>query len=142
VLNETHTATFVAKPGLERFSKAHEIGPDLMHVDQAALDHPVLPGFELPELFICRDGDRSWRERQAEWFAGALLMPRPLVLERAPQYDLLRWPSLYELANTFDVTISALRVRLAELHLTFVDPQGHLSASKKSCSGQMSLGLT
>jgi IrrE N-terminal-like domain len=142
VLNETHKATFVAKPGLERFSKAHEIGHDLMHVDHATLDHPVLPGLELPELFICRNGDRSWREKQAEWFAAVLLMPRPLFLPIARQFDLLRWASLYDLARTFDVTISALRVRLAELNLTYIDTRGHLYASKDAYFGQMMLGLT
>ena len=44
----------------------------------------------------------------------------------AEAYDLLQWKSLYELAKLFDVTISALCVRLAHLGLSYVDEQGRL----------------
>ena len=46
----------------------------------------------------------------------------------AEQYDLGEWKSLYELAKLFDVTISALCVRLAHLGLSYVDENGHLQA--------------
>jgi IrrE N-terminal-like domain len=141
VLNERHTATFSAKPGLERFSKAHEIGHDVVHVDKATLHHPMLPGFAPPGTFICRDGDKSWRERHAEWFAGSLLMPRGMFVEVARQFNLLRWSSLYDLASVFEVTISALRVRLAELKLNFVDARGNIHRSEAESAGQILLGL-
>jgi hypothetical protein len=141
VLNEKHVATFIAKPGLERFSKAHEIGRDVVHVDRATLHNPMLPGFAPLETFICRDGDKSWRERHAEWFAGSLLMPRGMFVDVARQFNLLRWSSLYDLASVFEVTISALRVRLAELELNFVDERGNIHRSEAEYTGQLLLGL-
>jgi hypothetical protein len=47
VLNELHVNTLQSKPGLERFTLAHELGHWDLYVDQAALFHPTIPGFEI-----------------------------------------------------------------------------------------------
>jgi hypothetical protein len=60
---------------------------------------------------------------------------------QARQYDLLSWPSLYELRRVFDVTISALCVRLAQFNLNFVDARGHLHPSREQYLGQMALRM-
>lgn len=130
VLNETHKAKFAEKSGLERFTKGHEIGHWVLHVEAQTTGEA--PNTNLPtsssELF-CRDGEPkpiNWVEKHADWFAGALLMPASVFVPIAEQYDLRAWKSLYELAQLFDVTISALCVRLAHLGLTYVDANSRL----------------
>ena len=89
--------------GRQRFSLAHEF----KHV----LDGPT-------EQLLYRD--RSWlaaraqRERAADCFAAALLMPRPLI-KRAFYDEGLR--DEYALARRFQVSVSAMRWRLDELCL-------------------------
>lgn len=133
VLNETHKAKFAEKSGLERFTKSHEIGHWVLHVEAPGASE--LPGANLlvgptPQLeMFCRDGEPraiNWVEKQADWFAGALLMPASVFVPIAEQLDLREWKSLYELAKLFDVTISALCVRLAHLGLTYVDDNSHI----------------
>ena len=138
-MNETHTEIFTQKPGLERFTKGHEIGHWVLHVDEASLDYPVLPGMEAESSILCRDGDESWREKQADWFSAALLMPADILLPVCQNFDLLQWHSLYELAHNFAVTISALRVRLSQLQQNFVDNQGNIHRSREAYFGQRSL---
>jgi IrrE N-terminal-like domain len=127
VLNETHKDLFVQKSGLERFTKAHEIGHWILHVQEEARRHS--PDGNAPELCsaLPAPGSRAhWLEKHADWFAGALLMPASVFVPIAECYDLGEWKSLYELARLFDVTISALCVRLAHLGLGHVDEHGHL----------------
>ena len=44
-------------------------------------------------------------------------MPAPLLRETIQGVDLLNWPNLYRLRNLFQVTITALTVRLTRLNL-------------------------
>jgi hypothetical protein len=136
VLNERHVAIFQAKPGLERFTKGHEIGHWVLHIDKSVLDMPTLPGMDEEETIICRDGDDSWIERQANWFSGALLMPSALLLPAAQQYPRLQWKSLYELAERFGVTISAMSVRVNQCGLSYVDNNGTIHESRAAFVGQ------
>jgi len=138
-MNETHKEIFMRKPGLERFTKGHEIGHWVLHVDEASLDYPVLPGMEVGVNILCRDGEDSWREKQAEWFSAALLMPANILIPICQKEDLMQWTSLYKIAKNFEVTISALRFRLSELKLNFVDCDGHIHRSKADYLGQRSL---
>ena len=132
VLNETHKAKFAEKSGLERFTKGHEIGHWVLHVEapnpgETASAKP--PTNTASAQMFCREGEAkpiNWVEKHADWFAGALLMPASVFVPIAEQYDLCEWKSLYELAQLFDVTISALCVRLAHLELTYVDEKSHL----------------
>lgn len=143
VLNEEHLDLFQEKPGLERFTKGHEIGHWVLHIDHGKLDHPSL--FDLDEepdpseTIICRDGEDTWIERQADWFSAALLMPKEQFLEIACAYDFRNWQARYELAERFGVTISALGTRLNRLGLSYVDEQGRFFRSAAEARGQLRL---
>lgn len=103
-------------PGRRRFTIAHEIGHLLLHVP---VSHKVFydrpgdireteedsPDGELPEL--------RQREREANVFARELLMPEPLMNEQAHATGF----NLPALANRFEVSVPAIRLRLRLLKL-------------------------
>jgi len=167
VLNEKHKALFAEKPGLERSTKGHEMGHWGLFIDKASLDHPTLfqdggagpfalrssPAGEV-EIIKMLESDPVGREllrkiqsradepdeaRAVNRYAAALSMPRGLIREEAMKIDRTRWPNLYRLAERFEVTISALRVRLEQLGLLYVDEDGKLYDSRDEASGQMTL---
>ncbi|HEU4462173.1 MAG TPA: ImmA/IrrE family metallo-endopeptidase [Solirubrobacterales bacterium] len=103
-------------PGRRRFTIAHEIGHLLLHVPvlhQVFYDRPgdireieeAPDGEEVPEL--------RRREREANVFARELLMPAPLVAEQAHATGF----NLPGLANRFEVSVPAMRLRLRLLKL-------------------------
>lgn len=164
VLNEKHGALFRAKPGLERSTKGHEMGHWDLFVDRARLDHPTL--FELDgdsaivhrtspagDVAIMRllladaDGrdllrrmnaraDHADEARAVNRYAAAISMPAAMMREAAASIDRTRWPELYDLARQFDVTITALTVRLKQFDLLHVDKQGRLFESHGAADGQ------
>lgn len=103
-------------PGRRRFTIAHEIGHLILHVpvakevfydrsgDIRELEEDQ-PGEELPEL--------RRREREANVFARELLMPERLVNEQAHATGF----NLPALANRFEVSVAAMRLRLRLLKL-------------------------
>jgi hypothetical protein len=122
VLNETHAHKFSASRGLERFTKAHEIGHWMLHVDKEKGEYSpaLLPEFTVRGALhstIGRDGQTDWLERHADWFAAALLMPANIFVPIAEQHDLQNPRSLGKLARTFGVSLAALRARLSQLNL-------------------------
>lgn len=144
VMNELHVDLFNRKPGLERFTKGHEIGHWVLHIDKDELDYPSL--FDMVEgnldpynTVICRDGDNTWIERQANWFSAGLLMPKTIFIDAASRVDLNNWHNHYELAERFGVTISALGTRLNRFGLSYVDEQGQLHRSVSEAYGQKTL---
>lgn len=98
-----------------RFTKAHELAHHL-------IDEPSerrIPGFEhlrLPAGY--RGRDRHWAH---ERFAAALLMPREWIgsFMRERGWRLERRRLVFDVARTFDVSMTAAEVRLREL--------GHIS---------------
>lgn len=103
-------------PGRRRFTIAHEIGHLLLHVptsQKAFYDGPAEirevdedpSDEELPEL--------RRREKEANVFARELLMPEPLVNEQAHATGF----NLPALANRFEVSVPAMRLRLRLLKL-------------------------
>lgn len=103
-------------PGRRRFTIAHEIGHLMLHVPvgkEVFYDRPAdireidddPPGEELPEL--------RRREREANVFARELLMPERLVNEQAHATGF----NLPALANRFEVSVPAMRLRLRLLKL-------------------------
>ena len=139
VLNEKHVDLYRISPGLERFTKGHEIGHWVLHIDHAVLDHPTLFDFDASddkEAIICRDGDDTWIERQANWFSSGLIMPKEMFLRKCASANLKRWDCRYELAEQFGVTVSALGVRLEQLGLSHVDEQGRFHRSIAERNGQ------
>jgi hypothetical protein len=127
VLNETHAARFAASRGLERFTKAHEIGHWMLHVDKERGEYSDETAGEhgAPEFIVRgalppamgRAGQTDWLERHADWFAAALLMPASVFVPIAEKHDLHNPRALQKLARTFDVSLAALRVRLSQLGL-------------------------
>jgi hypothetical protein len=169
ILNEKRKALFVKKPGLERSTKGHEMGHWDLFIDKASLDHPTLFHDEDDGPFALRsspagdveiikmlESDPTGREllrkiqsradepdeaRAVNRYAAAISMPRALIREEAMRIDRTRWPNLYRLAERFEVTITALRVRLEQLGLLYVDQDGTLYESRDEASGQMTLGF-
>ena len=68
-----------------------------------------------------------------------LLMPTSLLLETIQGVDLLNWPNLYRLRDLFQVTITALTVRLTRLNLLYVADDKQLFPSRQEYDGQMRL---
>ena len=121
VLNEKHREAFLAKSGLERFTKAHEIGHYVLHVRDGYYEYSTeYSGPQKDTDFIpyFNPSNRDhWLERHADWFAAALLMPASVFVPVAEAYDLSDWKQLYRLAEVFNVSITALTVRLEQLGL-------------------------
>jgi hypothetical protein len=126
VLNETHAGKFRQNAGLERFTKAHEIGHWELHVTPVGSGQPPIPGLEPEGPLYCRGAHKSWLERHADWFAAALLMPAPLFVPRARRLDLLDTRARQALRDHFNVSLTALGIRLKTLGFAFVDDRGAL----------------
>ena len=167
VLNERHRDLFAAKPGLERSTKGHEMGHWDLFIDQSTLDHPALPGFESDERFVRRGSsagevevlrallrdpaglellrelaaraDHPAEARAVNRYAAVLSMPRDLIRPAVFAIERTRWPALYDLAARFEVTISALCVRLEQLGLLYVDGRRRLHESRAAAAGQLTL---
>jgi len=87
---------------------------------------------------IRQRSDESDEERAVNRYAGAILMPRDLVTEAAVRIERTRWSDLYELAERFGVTISALTVRLQQLNLLWIK-EGQPYESREAATGQQKL---
>ena len=73
-------------------------------------------------------------------YQSCLLMPKWLMLEADAQHDLTTWPELYRLAETAQVTISNLTVRLQRLGLIYLrDWDRTVYRSKDEVTGQKKL---
>ena len=169
VLNENRGDLFTEKPGLERSTKGHEMGHWDLFIDKSSLDHPTLFDVEgggpftyrscpagevavIKALYSDAEGQELLRKiharadepdeaRAVNRYAAALSMPADMIRADALQIDRTRWPNLYRLAEKYEVTISALRVRLEQLGLLYVDEHGKLYESRDAASGQMNLGF-
>jgi hypothetical protein len=105
------------------FAVAHEIGHWRLHqnhqapkVKADAPDGIPLVGFLKSRKYKMNKAKRdNSREREAECFAGALLMERSLLLSAARRYKLIDEQALSELATLFDVSISAMLTRIKYL---------------------------
>jgi hypothetical protein len=163
ILNETHVALFEEKPGLLRMTIGHEGGHWDMFFDKTTLEHPPLLATDDDDPFALRssrvgeveamkllissaEGQDLFREirhrsdepdeaRVVNRYAAAILMPQQLLHEYALTIDRTKWPALYQLAETFAVTISALTVRLQQLDLLYVKGK-RLFASQAQALGQ------
>lgn len=126
----------VTTKGRINFTVAHEIGHDRMHREVVDPLEYLKPLLKLPSKspgILCRDGDRSIIEVQANIYAACLLMPRPLVIDAVDQvarhqgihHDGVRY--LYTrsekvkfigaLAEVFEVSREAMQYRLEQLNL-------------------------
>ena len=140
VLNERRRRLFEETFGLVNTTIAHEIAHWELHVDKDLLDHPPLPGFTYDLAFTClRGGPASWDEKNAHRFMGFLLLPSELFVPRAQEADLTSWRGLYALRDEFEVTITALKLRLHDLGFAYVDRDGTIHPSREEAMGQRRL---
>jgi hypothetical protein len=165
VMNEKRRALFEEKPGLERSTKGHEMGhwdlfgrsdqPGqlLLFEDDARFVRRSSPAGELrvmaaliktpegQELLrqIQKRADEPDEARAVNRYAAALSMPKRLITEEALKIDRRSWPPLYRLAERFEVSITALKVRLQQLNLLYVDDSGGLYESREQATGQKTL---
>ena len=137
-MNDKHRTLFDTKPGLERFTKGHEMGHWDLFIDQGALEHPTLfvlddsspftrrrsPVGEVtimkwllsfPEgqdflRYLKSRADDPDEARAVNRYAAAILMPKDLLRVEVGKIDRTRWSNLYKIAERFEVTISALKV--------------------------------
>jgi hypothetical protein len=82
--------------------------------------------------------DSPYEKGAVNRYSGSLLMPRDSVQREVVGLDLTSWSTLYELAERFGVTPTALRVRLEELGYIFVK-DGRIYRSREQYSGQKAL---
>ena len=143
IMNETHRDLFEDKIGTMNFTFAHELGHWVLHANedegQVALD------ITDSKVFYCRSVSKKPPiEFQADQFAGCLLMPRKAVnaeIARMKSDGEIRFKQLYDLAERFGVSISALCVRLEKANLLFIDPKGSIHNSREEYHGQLTLDL-
>jgi hypothetical protein len=136
VFNETKLNLFDKTPGLYRTVLAHEIGHWDLHADKASLNQASMPGIEAPLQFLFYSETKSWDETNAHLFMSHLLVPEELLNPLVENVEAFDWPFLYRLRDTFQVTISAIRIRLERKGLLYVDREGAIYRSKAEYNGQ------
>jgi len=125
------------------FTWAHEIGHyELGHFveigDQLALGFLGEPKRLIHRDSIC-EGDKYYRhERQANFFAACLMMPKWLLISEAQNVDCCQWFEIDRLAHKFNVSVTAMRIRLEELNLVYFDGT-MLYRNKQEAAGQLPL---
>ncbi len=106
----------------QRFSIAHEVGHYELH--RKAMPVFIDKQFTKPYLAAFRDATSATgedkREREANSFAAALLMPEPLVREAVARLDVdvEDEAAVVQLAKWFDVSRQAMTFRLVNLLAT------------------------
>ena len=153
-LNERYAARFEEVIGLDHFTKGHEIGHWILHVRHESRTTPTLESAKSAQLF-CRESpttglgsdtrgrtnssESKWIERQADWFATGLLMPEEWVIRVARQYHNITRETICEMSEQFAVSREALRIRLENLGLIYVDEKDRICRSSDENTGQTSL---
>lgn len=139
-LNELFADRFQEVSGFDRFTKGHEVGHWVLHVEGLGDSSPTLDAGTDGERVFCRDGSDDWTERQADWFAAGLLMPEPHLNEAVSGYDDISWSIIEKLSEQFDVSKEAMKVRLERLGLAYVDEEtGRVYRSRGEAKGQQTL---
>jgi hypothetical protein len=155
VMNERHQQEMEQKPGRRRLTQGHEMGHWELFVDKSKLDHPDLFDAAAPEIFAYRSSTGGQVEiiqtlltsepgrdilRQINSRADTSDEARSVnryAIEEARKIDRTQWRNLYLLVEHFGVTISALRVRLEQLNLLYVDQKTNtLYPSREEAHGQ------
>lgn len=139
VLNERRLQLLESTQGLYNTTIAHEIGHWVLHVDHAALDHVSLPDLAYDTAPAPESGFDKRDEHNAHEFMGYLLMPSKLLTPRLKGLNLQNWHDLYRLRETFNVTPTALKIRLEKLNLTYLDDKRRFHKSKQEAGGQSPL---
>jgi hypothetical protein len=168
VMNERRKPEMEKQAGRRRLTQGHEMGHWDLFVDISKLDHPGLFADAAASMFAYRSStggqvqimrtllsceagrdivrqinaraDTPDEARSVNRYAAAILMPRAIIVEEARKIDCTQWRNLYRLAERFGVSISALRVRLEQFNLVYVDQENSkLYASREEAMGQARL---
>jgi hypothetical protein len=165
VMNERRKDEMEQKPGRRRLTQGHEMGHWDLFVDISKLDHPELFDASASGMFAYRSSsggqvqillsseqgrdilrqinarsDSPDEARSVNRYAASILMPRSIFVEKARMIDRTQWRNLYDLAAQFGVTISALRVRLEQFNLLYLDQAtNRLYPSREEALGQRRL---
>ena len=141
--NEARRQVFEETPGLYNTVLGHEVGHWEMHVEHNLAAQQQLPNLDqvyecLYQESTCTQGPK---ETQAHRFMAFLLMPSNLLWEAISDVELTSWPNLYRLRELFQVTISALTIRLERLGVLYVAADGQLYPTLQEYHGQTRLAL-
>ncbi len=164
VINERHMRLFKKKPGLERSTKGHELGHwDIFANRSRDIENLYFDFYKDTEQVVFRNSNKgelsvilsAWQdedvyrvykehirrkdhpnvESAVNRYASCLLMPKHLINDYVSKNDLTEWKNLYRMAETFDVTISALCVRLQRLGMIYIK-KGKIYKTKDEAIGQ------
>jgi hypothetical protein len=136
VLNERHLHDLEGNLGLRRFTIGHEIGHWTLHA--SAIRSGTLSLLSGDRIW-CRDGSRHPAEQQADLFASHLLMPAHLLRPELPKYPWNGWTAVYQLAETFAVSTTAMLIRLERAGWAHRDDAGQPASGPRPTPGQMRL---
>lgn len=102
----------------QRFTIAHEIGHYVLHQPTSNIFFDEASSFSI-KYRSNRKNDNPIQERQANAFAAALLMPQKFLIAEIKErnLDLNDEKSLKYLAKKFNVSITAMAIRLSDLKL-------------------------
>ena len=143
VFNEPRRKVIEDTQGLYNTVLGHEIGHWELHADHGMVAQQRLPKFD--QVYDClyqeSTSTQGPKEAQAHKFMGFLLMPSRLLSEAIGDVDLTSWPNLYGLRALFQVTISALTVRLQRLGVLYIAADGQLYPSLQEYHGQRRMAL-
>ena len=143
VFNDTRRRIIEDTHGLYNTVLAHEIGHWEMHVNHRVDAQQPLPRFDQDYDCLYQEAPsiQNPKEAQAHKFMGFLLMPSYLLSEAIRGVELTNWAHLYRLRDLFQVTISALRIRLELLGVLYVSSDGQLYNSVQEYHGQTRMAL-
>jgi Zn-dependent peptidase ImmA (M78 family) len=136
VIYTNENARLIEKQGVYEFTLAHEVG----HLDLHGGCKEQLVIADKTFSLICRNGDKDFREYQANKYASSLLMPKFLIDQTLENKRIRDWPVLYEIADICRVSISALKIRLENLGKFYFDEKSRkFYESRKQAMGQQNL---
>ena len=139
-LNESKQDLFEEKIGTENFTLGHELGHWVLHVTRQG-SGKQLTLFEM-ENFYCRGRfNNTTEEIQADMFAARLLMPGTIIrgiVQEIKNKGNVQWKDLYTIADSLQVSISALVNRITGLRLLYIEDKKIYSSIEES-SGQICL---
>lgn len=125
VLNDRALSHFEKYTGSENFTKAHEIGHIVLHVQPKLAEAPLFDLPSGPPAIVCTSAAiKPQREVQADIFASVLLMPEDLMRAMCRGRDLRNWAQFYSLRDEVGVSITALRIRLKQIGIPVVAVDG------------------
>jgi hypothetical protein len=137
VLNEHHLDELEKRGGrLRRYTIGHEVGHWELHSDN---ERSGMLSLLTGDRTWCRTGSADPAERQAEVFSASLLMPRDELLAALPRPPWRGWWHIYQLADTFLVNVTPMKIRLEKLGWMHLDDDGTPVSGPKSPPAQTAL---